>query len=198
MRDVFEHVEPRDALLGEQARRLGLRLLENGGADVSGLHLLPLRALHVQHGGLQHPAERRRLFGLPLLAARDLHERFVEVGVEVAPQPLQVRAARDQDALAVGIVRERVQQMLERDVRMPAGDGLPIGDGEDDFDGGGEHRYSVPRIRAIVYTLVRCANPSIRGCTFRCWPASSWACSSACCGRNSAPRCGRSVTDSSS
>ncbi len=104
VRDVFEHVEPRDALLGEQARRLGLRLLENGRADVAGLHLLPLRALHVQHGGLQHAAEGRRLFGLPLLAARDLLDRLVEVGVQVAPQPLQIGAARDQDPLAVGIV----------------------------------------------------------------------------------------------
>ena len=98
----------------------------------------------------------------------ELLDRLVEVRVQVAPQPRQVGAAGRQDALAVGVVRERVEQMLEREVRVPARHGLAVGDGQDDFDGGGEHRYSVPRIRAIVYTLVRCANPRIRGCTFRC------------------------------
>ena len=49
--------------------------------------------------------------------------------------------------------------MFERDVRMPAGDSLSIGDGEDDFEGGGKHRYSVPRIRTIVYTLVGAPTP---------------------------------------
>ena len=58
------------------ARGVRLRLLKDGRADVAGLHFLPLRALHVQHGGLQHAAERRRLFRLALLAARHLLDRL--------------------------------------------------------------------------------------------------------------------------
>ena len=51
--------------------RAGLRLLQNGREQVADLRLLPLRALHVQHGRLQRPAERRRLLGLALLSARE-------------------------------------------------------------------------------------------------------------------------------
>ena len=39
VRDVLEDVEPRDALLGEQPRGLGLRLLQDRGEDVAGLRL---------------------------------------------------------------------------------------------------------------------------------------------------------------
>ena len=70
-----------------------LRLLQNRREDVAGLRLLPLRALDVQHRGLQHAAERRRLLGLALLAARQLLDRLVEVGAEIAPQPGQIGAA---------------------------------------------------------------------------------------------------------
>ena len=93
MRDVLEDVEPRDALLREQPRGVRLRLLQDGGEDVAGLHFLPLRALHVQHGGLQHAPERRRLLGLALLSALELLDRLVEIVVQILPQPRQVGAA---------------------------------------------------------------------------------------------------------
>ena len=68
VRDVFEDVEPRDALLGEQLRGVGLRLLEDGGENVAGFDLLALRALHVQDRGLQHAAERGGLVRLARFA----------------------------------------------------------------------------------------------------------------------------------
>ena len=120
MRDVLEHVEPRDALLRQQLRGVGLGLLQDRRADVAGLHFAALRALHVQHRGLQHAAERRRLLRLALLAALELFDRLAEVRVEVAAQARQVGAAGGENPLAVGVVRERVQQVLERDVRVPA------------------------------------------------------------------------------
>ena len=98
-----------------------------------------LRALHVQHRRLQHAAERRRLLRLALVAALQLLDRLAQVGVQVAPQPRQIGAAGGEDPLAVGVVRERVEQVFERDVGVPARHGFAIGDGQDDFNGGGEH-----------------------------------------------------------
>ena len=43
---------------------------------------------------------------------------FVQVLVEIAAELRQIGAAGRKDPLAVGIVRERIQQVLERQVRM--------------------------------------------------------------------------------
>ena len=116
MRDVLEDVEPRDALRVEQPGGVRLRLLQDGGEHVAGLHFLPLRALDVQDGRLQHAPERGRLLGLALLAAPHLLDRGLEVVVQVLAQARQIDAAGGQDALALLIVRQRVQQVLERQV----------------------------------------------------------------------------------
>ena len=84
VRDVVEDVEPRDALRGEQLRRIRLRLLQHRREHVAGAHLLTAGALDVQHGGLQHAAERQRLLGLRLRPAAELLDRLREVRVEVA------------------------------------------------------------------------------------------------------------------
>ena len=136
MRDVLEDVEPRDAVLRQQLRGMALGLLQKRREQVADLRVLPLRALHVQDGGLQHATERRRLLGLALLAAREPLDRFVEVEIEVPPQAAEVDAARGEDALAVGIVGERVQQVLEGQVRVLAGNRLAKRDVQNDFDGG--------------------------------------------------------------
>ena len=124
---------------------MGLRLLQNGREDVAGLHFLPLRALDVQHRGLQDAAKRGGLFRFALLSALELLDGVVEVVVQVFAQPRQVGAAPEQDALAFRIVRERVQQMLERQIGVPPRHGLAIGDGQDDFERRGEHdcTYSI-------------------------------------------------------
>ena len=96
-------------------------------------HFLAAGALHVQDRRLQHAAERHRLLRLFLLAARELLDVLVEVLVEIAAQLRQIGAARRQDPLAVGIVRQRVEQVLERQVGMTPRGGLAVGDGEDDF-----------------------------------------------------------------
>ncbi len=106
VREVLEHVEARDALLGQQLRRARLRLLQDGRDQIAHLRFLPLRALHVQHRGLQRAAERRRLLGLALLSARKRFDRVVQAVGDVSPQQRQVGAARRENALAVGIVRD--------------------------------------------------------------------------------------------
>ena len=122
MRDVVEDVETRDALVGQQLCRMALRLLENRREDVAGVRFVALRALDVQNRRLQDAAKRHRLLGLPLRPAALALDRFVEVRVERAPQRRQVRAAGREDALAVRIVRERVEQVLEREIGVPPRD----------------------------------------------------------------------------
>ena len=139
MRDVLEDIEPRHALLGKQLRRVRPGLLQDRGKDVACLDLAALGALNVQHRRLQHTAERGGLLGLTPLAALCLLERVGKIRIEIAPQARQIGAAGGEDPLAVVVVRERVEQMLEGDVRVPARHGLAVGDGEDDFDGGREH-----------------------------------------------------------
>ncbi len=151
--DVFENVETGDALRGEKLGRVGLVLLERCREDVARLHFLAPGALDVQDGRLQHAAERQRLFGLLLLPAGELLDRLFEIPVEILAKLRQVGAARGQDALAIGVVGERVQQVLEREVGMPPRGRLSIGNGQDDFESWAEHvktnpwRYMTP-IRA--------------------------------------------------
>ena len=135
MRDVVQDVEPRDALLGEQLRGVALRLLEQRGEDVAGVHLVPLRALHVENRRLQHPTERDGLLWLALLAAALPLDRFVEVGAERAAERRKVRAAGREDAFAVRIVGQDVEQVLERQVGMPARDRLAERNAQNDFNG---------------------------------------------------------------
>ena len=97
------------------------------------LHFLPPGALHVQHGRLQHAAEGERLLGLLLLPAPELLDRLFQVFVEIAAQLRQIGAARRENALAVLIVRQRVEQVLERQVRVTPRGRLAIGDRQDDF-----------------------------------------------------------------
>ena len=139
VRDEVEDVEPRDALRFEQPRRVRLRLLEDRRQDVAGMDFGALRALHVQHGRLQHAPERRRLLGLALLAAAQLFHRAIEVSFSSrrsrgrsAPQPFRIRSPS-------GVVRERVQQVLEREVGVPPRHRLAVGNRQDDFDRGGKH-----------------------------------------------------------
>ena len=97
------------------------------------LHLLPSGALHVQHRRLQHTPERQRLLGLLLLPAAELFDRLFQVFIEIAAQLRQIRAARREDALAVLIVRQGVQQVLERQVRVTPRRRFAIRDRKNDF-----------------------------------------------------------------
>ena len=72
---------------------------------------------------------------LAIAPARQLFDRFVEVFVELPAQGREIGAARRQDPFAVRVVQERVEQVFERQVRVPARDRLAVRDMEDRFDG---------------------------------------------------------------
>ena len=131
-------------------------LLQRRRDDVARMDFLAAGALHVQHGRLEHAPEGQRLFGLLLLAARELLDRILEVLVEIAPQLRHVGATGGEDALAVGVVRQRVQQVLERQVRVTPRGGLAVGDGENNFKSGTEHFLvcrGAPPPRPVVASL---------------------------------------------
>ena len=139
MGDVLEDVEPRDALRGQELRRVRPVLLERGGDHVAGVHFLAPRALHVQHRGLQDAPERQRLLRFLLLPARELLDRLVQILVEVAAQLRHVGTARGEDPLPLRVVRERVEQVLEREVRVTPRGRFAIGDGQNDLESRTEH-----------------------------------------------------------
>ena len=117
-----------------------LRLLQDRGQDVAGVDFGPLRALHVQHRRLQHAAEtprsaRARARGRAAVSSSDWSRYSCSSRRSCgrsAPQPLQ-------DALAFGVVRQRVEQVLEREIGVPARDRFAVRNGQDDFEGCGEH-----------------------------------------------------------
>ena len=112
---------------------MALRLLEDRRENVAGVRLVPLGALDLQNRGLQDPAKRHRLLWFPLRPGALPLDGFIEVGAERAPQRREVRAAGGEDSLAVGIVREGVQQVLDREIRVPPRDPFAERDVENDF-----------------------------------------------------------------
>ena len=134
MADEVEDVEARDPLQLEQLRGELPRLLEHRRQQVAGLHLGAVRALHVQYRGLQRAAERHRLLRLFLAATRELFDLVREIAVELAAQRRQVGAAGGQDPFAVGVVQQRVEQVFERQIRVPARDRFAVRDVEDGLD----------------------------------------------------------------
>ena len=142
VREVLEHVEASDALLGEERRGAGLRLLQNGRDQIADLRLLALRALDVQHRRLQRAAKRRRLLGLALLSARQGLDGFVQAVADRAAEQRHIGAARRQNTLSVGIVGDGVQQVFEREIGVAARHRLAERDMENHFDGSRKHQAS--------------------------------------------------------
>jgi hypothetical protein len=142
VREVLEHVEARHSLFGQQYRSPSLRLLQDGRDEIAYLGFLPLRALYMQHRGLQRTAECGRLLGLALLPARECFNRIIEAIGHVATEKRQVGPARGKNSLSVGIVCDRVQKMFERQVRVTTRDRLTKGNVKHDFDSSGEHQTS--------------------------------------------------------
>ena len=134
VRDVVEDVEARHTLLVEHLRGVRLGLLQDGGEHIARTDLVLAGALDLQHGGLQHAPEAQRLRGLvrPLAAPGRL-ERRQEL-VERAPQGRQVGAAGRENPLRLRVVRQRVQQVLQRQVGMPARHRLAIGDIQNELE----------------------------------------------------------------
>ena len=136
VRDVVEDVEPRDPLLREQPRRMRLRQLHDRGEDVAGVRFLALRRLDVQNRGLQHLTKRGGLLRLVAAAALYALDGRLEVRAQIAAELVEIGAARRENPLAVGIVREHVEQVLEREKRVAARHRFTQRDVQDDGNGG--------------------------------------------------------------
>ena len=119
-----------------------LRLLKDGRQDVAGFRLVALRGLDVEHRRLERAAEGRRLFGLTAPAAWKLLDRVAQVAIQLAPQLSGVGAAAAQDPLAVRIVEQGVQQVLESQIGMPTRLRLAVRHVQHDLHGSGKHQAS--------------------------------------------------------
>ena len=73
------------------------------------MDLRSLGTLDVQDGRLQDAPERRGLFGLALLAPFELFDLVAQVIVQFASKLQHLDAATLENALAVPVVRQRVQ-----------------------------------------------------------------------------------------
>ena len=113
-------------------------LLKGRGNHVARVDLLTPGALHVKHRRLEHAAEGKRLLRLLLLPASKLLDGFLQVLVEIAAELRHVGAAGTQDALPLRIMRERIEKVLQREVRVAPRRGFAIGDGQNDLECGTE------------------------------------------------------------
>ncbi len=112
---------------------MALRLLQDRREHVARIRLVASRALHVHHGRGQDTAKGHRLLRLAFSPALVPLYRFVEVGRDGPPQRRQIGAARREDPFAFGVVEQRIEQVLEREVGMLARDGFAERHRENDF-----------------------------------------------------------------
>jgi hypothetical protein len=115
-------------------------LLEHGREHVADIRLLPSGALHVQDGGLEHAPEGQGLAGLAVHGLRQALDLVVQVAAQAGAQALEIDAAGAQDLLARGMMGDGEEQVLEGQVRVAAGDGLPHGHVENHLESCAEHR----------------------------------------------------------
>ena len=94
------------------------------------------------HRSLQRTPERGRLLGLALLSARERFDRFVEAVADVTAQQGKIGAAGGENALAVGVVGDGIQEMFEREIRVAARHRLSKRDMKHDLDGSRKHQAS--------------------------------------------------------
>ena len=157
MRDEVEDVEPGDALRLEHLRGEGLRLLQQRGEQIARLHFALAGALHVEHGGLEHAAERQRLLGLALGAAAELLDVLLEIAIELGAQLAEIDTARGEDLLALDVVGEHVEQVLGGEVGVTPRRGLTLRDAEQQSR---RRRKTLPRHSSSM--LARSGKPCSR------------------------------------
>ncbi len=142
VRDVVQHVEARDAVRRQQLHGVRARLAQERRQHVADAGFVLARALHVDDGRLQHAAEGERLLRRPARVRRQpLHRLLQEIG-ELAPQPRHVHARGLEDLLALGVVRRREQQVLHRQVGVPAHHRLACRQVQDALERRAEHRQA--------------------------------------------------------
>jgi hypothetical protein len=87
----------------------------------------------MKDGRLEDATKRGRLLRILIrFPALPLY-RLIEVCAQRAAQPRQINATRFENPFAIGVVRDRIQQVLERQVRVPPRHGLSKRDVENNF-----------------------------------------------------------------
>src|SRR4051812_42973170 len=89
VRDVLEHIQPGDAVLGKKACGTALRLLEDCREYVSRVRFIALRRLDVEHRCLKRAPEGGSLLRLTVLPARPFLDRVLQVLIELSSEPPQ-------------------------------------------------------------------------------------------------------------
>jgi hypothetical protein len=115
-----QHVEPRDPLGAEQRRGVGVRLLEERGDQIAGIHLLLLGPLAVGDGALEHAVEGQGLARLEGLVAGHALHVVGEEALQGGHQPAHVATGVTEDLRPPRVVQQGVEQVLHRHVGVAA------------------------------------------------------------------------------
>ena len=122
---IVEYVETRDLLAAQERRGVGVGLLEDGGQQVPGLHLLLLGARCVVQSALHDSVKGQRLGGLgALFIGGMLVEILLEEAIECGLELGNLGTAMAQDPRAVVVVNQRVEKMLDGQVGVAPCHGL--------------------------------------------------------------------------
>ena len=159
MRDVVQDIQSRNALRLQQLGRKRVGLLQSRRQHVAEPDFVFPGALDVQDGVLQDALERQRLVRLP--APRRAGELLegTEKLVQRVTQRGEVATAGRQNLFAVGVVRQGIQQVLERQMSMTPSRSLAVGDVQDELECGAEHGVRVTPLRGSPEAGIRLAGP---------------------------------------
>ncbi len=115
VRDVVDHVEPRDTLLLQEVHRVRVLLAEDRHQHVGAGDFLLSRGLDVQDGALDDALEAERRLGVDLAVGGDARRLLGDVLRQVLAQLVHVGAAGAQHFGGGGVVQQREEQVLDRD-----------------------------------------------------------------------------------
>ena len=115
VRDVIDHVQPRDALLLEEVDRVGILLSEDRNQHVGPGHFLLAGGLHVQDGALNHALKAERGLGVDLAVGRDARRLLGNMLRQVLAQLIDVGAAGAQNLRRGGVVQQGKEQVFDGD-----------------------------------------------------------------------------------
>ena len=125
-------------MLGEHVRGMRIGLAEDRDEDVPAVDLVLARGLHVGRGALQDALEAERLLRRLVDAGRQVLDVPLEIRGHLALEERDVEPAGAQHLRHAGVVQERVEDVLDRQVFVPAPAGLAEGQRERGFEGAAE------------------------------------------------------------
>ena len=119
VRDVVDRVEAGHVLLLQEIDGVALALGEHRDQHIGAGHLLAARGLDMDRGALQHALEARGRLRVVAVVRHEVGQLVVDIGQNVAAQPVEIDAAGAQHRDGVLILGQREQQVFERRVFVP-------------------------------------------------------------------------------